>query len=99
MARYQIMYWKEFPAQVKAEDDDGSTAKAMLPSRFSEAIDAAAMVEDSTSQDDYLMGWGWGDEQERAGTAQMVVDALVTELDAAYPQERLASMIIARKSS
>lgn len=92
MAHYQIMYWKDFPAQVKAQDETG-TAKAMLPDRFSEAIDAASMAEGSTDSDAYLDGWAWSDEQERPGSAQDVVDALVAELDAAYPKARLVEMI------
>jgi hypothetical protein len=98
MALYQIMYWNDIPAQVKAQDDDG-TAKAMLPERFSEAIDAAAMAEGSTDSADYLDGWAWSDEEERPGSAQEVVDALVAELDAAFPKERLVEMIRSRKGS
>jgi hypothetical protein len=93
MARYQIMYWKDFPAQVKASDDNGGRAKAMLPDRFGESIDAASMAEGSTGSDEYLAGWAWSPEQERDGTAQEVVDALVAELDAAYPKSRLVEMI------
>jgi hypothetical protein len=97
MARYQIMYWKDFPAQVKARDEAGNIAKAMLPDRFSQAIDAAAMIEGSTDSDAYMLGWDWSEEIERAGTAQEVVDAVVAELDAAYPKERLKAMIKARE--
>lgn len=97
MARYQIMYWNDIPAQVKAEDDSGGSAKAMLPSRFSEAIDAAAMAEGSTESEDYLTGWEWSAPEERSGTAQEVVDAVVAELDHLYPQERLRHMILSRK--
>jgi hypothetical protein len=98
MARYQIMYWNDIPAQVKAQDETG-TAKAMLPERFSEAIDAAAMAQGSTDSTDYLDGWAWSDEDERPGSAQEVVEALVAELDAAFPKERLVEMIRSRKGS
>ena len=97
MATYQIMYWKDIPAQVKATDGDG-TAKAILPERFAEAIDAAAMAEGSADSDDYLAGWDWSDAEERDGSAQEVVDVLVAELDAAYPKDRLIDMIKSRKS-
>jgi hypothetical protein len=93
MARYQIMYWKDFPTQIKAVDDDGSTAKAMLPSRFSEAVDLAAMAEGSTDSADYLDGWDWGEEQEHAGSAQEVVDTVLATLDTEYSPERLKEMI------
>ncbi len=99
MARYQIMYWKEIPAQVKATDDRGGKAKAMLPDRFSTAIDTAAMVEGSTATDDYLDGWAWGPAEERAGSAEDLVRVLVQELDEAYPPSRLAKLIREFKGS
>lgn len=98
MARYQILYWKDFPAQVKASDEQGNRAKALLPDRFSEAIDAAAMAEGSTESSVYLDGWEWGAEQEKEGLAQEVVDILIAELDANYPQSRLREMIRNRKA-
>lgn len=93
MARYQIMYWKDFPTQIKAVDDEGQIAKAMLPSRFSEAVDLAAMAQGSTNSADYLDGWDWGEEQEHAGSAQEVVDAVLATLDAEYSPGRLQEMI------
>ncbi len=91
MARYQIMFWKDYPAQVKATDECG-TAKAELSNRFQKAIDTAAMAQADTSTDDYLEYWKWGPEEERDGTAEEVVDAIVKELDEAYPVSRLQEM-------
>jgi hypothetical protein len=97
MARYQVMYWKDIPSQVKAEDD-GGTAKAMLADRFQQAIDAAAMADGSTGTDAYLEGWGWAKKQERAGSAQEVVSAVVAEIEAEYTQERLREILRAHKA-
>ena len=36
MARYQVMFWKHIPAQVKAWDASGEV-KLMLPDRFQAA--------------------------------------------------------------
>ncbi len=98
MARYQIMYWKDIPAQIKAEDESG-TVKFMLPDRFSEAIDNAAMAEGSADSEAYLDGWSWGAEQERPGTARQVAEAVAAELDQAFPRDRLTEMIKRRKVS
>jgi cvfA/B/C family virulence factor len=92
LARYQIMYWKDFPAQVKAQDEAG-VARTMLPDRFGQAIDAAAMAEGSADSEAYLDGWSWGPDEERPGSAREVADAVAAELDRAYPQERLMRMI------
>ena len=90
MAKYQVMFWKHIPAQVKAWDDEGEV-KRILPDRFQAAIDAYAMKDGSTAMDSYLEGWRWGEVQERPGTAKEVATALVKELDAANPRSTLMS--------
>jgi len=92
MAKYQVMFWKHIPAQVKAWDDDGEV-KRILPGRFQAAIDAYAMKEGSTAMDAYLDGWRWGEAQERPGSAAEVATALVKELDAANPRSRLMNPV------
>ena len=88
MAKYQVMFWKHIPAQVKAWDDGGEV-KRLLPDRFQAAIDAYAMKDGSTGMDAYLESWHWGDAEERPGSAEDVANALVGELDAANPRSRL----------
>ncbi len=88
MTRYQVMYWKHIPSQVKAWDGDTET-KRMLPDYFQAAIDAYAMKEGSTEMDVYLDGWQWGPVEERDGAPREVVDALVDELTAANPRSSL----------
>ena len=88
MANYQVMYWKHIPSQVKAWDADSET-KRMLPDYFQAAIDAYAMKDGSTDMDAYLEGWKWGPVEERAGTPQEIIAALVEELTAANPRSRL----------
>ena len=88
MAKYQVMFWKHIPAQVKAWDGNGEI-KRLLPDRFQAAIDAYAMEDGSTEMDTYLEGWRWGDPQERSGGAEEVATAVVKELDAANPRAKL----------
>ncbi|MDQ6712832.1 MAG: virulence factor [Candidatus Dormibacteraeota bacterium] len=88
MAKYQVMFWKHIPAQVKVWDEGGEV-KRMLPDRFQAAIDAFAMKDGSTEMDTYLEAWAWGDTQERAGSAEDVANSLVKELDAANPRSKL----------
>src|SRR5438128_11944459 len=82
MAKYQVMFWKHIPAQVKAWDESGEV-KRMLPDRFQAAIDAYAMKDGSTGMDAYLEAWSWGDEGERAGSPEYVSGAVVKECDGA----------------
>ena len=88
MAKYQVMFWKHIPSQVKAWDGAGEVKK-MLPDRFQVAIDAYAMKDGSAERDAYLEGWAWGPVEERVGSAQGVLDAVASEIDASYPRARL----------
>lgn len=98
MARYNIIYWKDIPAQIKVRGE-GREINAVLPERFQQAIDAAAMAENSTEEDAYLAGWRVGEEKKRTGSAQEVLEAVLAELDEAYPAKRLAEIMRAYKSS
>ena len=83
MATYQILYWHDIPVQVRAKDA-GGRAGAELPARFQEAIDQAAMAAGMIGSDDYTEAFRWGEQQERAGSAREVADAVVAELDAQH---------------
>ena len=88
MAKYQVMYWKHIPSQVKAWDGDVEV-KRMMPDYFQAAIDAYAMKDGSTDMDAYLDGWHWAEVESRDGAPGDVVDALVEEMTAANPRSRL----------
>ena len=88
MASYQVMYWKHIPSQVKAWEGEAQV-KRMMPDRFQVAIDAFAMKDGSTDMDAYLDGWRWGPVEARAGAPEDVLAAVVAELDAANPRDRL----------
>jgi hypothetical protein len=89
---YQIIYWRDIPAQVKAQAGRGERASRQLPERFERAIDRAAMHAGLINSDDYLAEWRKSEWQEREGTPTEVVEALVAEIETAYPEERLRTM-------
>jgi hypothetical protein len=88
MASYQLMFWKHIPSQVRAWEGEVEV-KRMMPDYFQAAIDAYAMKDGSTDMDAYLEGWRRGPVEERAGTPEEVVAALIDELTAANPRSRL----------
>ncbi|HET9410917.1 MAG TPA: virulence factor [Candidatus Dormibacteraeota bacterium] len=88
LANYQVMFWKHIPSQVKAWDGTGEV-KRMLPDRFQVAIDAFAMKDGSTDMDAYLEGWRRGPVEEREGSPDEVLAAVIAELDEAYPRSVL----------
>jgi hypothetical protein len=79
MATYRILYWQEIPSQVVASDDDGEVSLPM-PQTFLERIDEAALARGLAGGDDYLAQWNWGDDEDRAGSAQDVAEAVISEL-------------------
>ena len=91
MAKVQIMYWKDVPYAVRASDEKGRVSK-QLPREFEAVVDAAAMTDGATEQKAYQAAFRWGDAEERPGTAAEVAEAVVAEIVAAYPSQRLAKL-------
>ena len=91
MARVRIMYWKDIPYAVRAQDERGPASR-QLPEAFQEAIDAAAMRAGETSAEEYQAGFRWGPTVERTGDAATVADAVVAEIAAEWPDSRLKGM-------
>lgn len=87
MAEYQILYWKDLPAQVRVRDG-ARQLKRRLPDRFQEAIDARAMLEGATDESSYLDGWRWSEWRARGGTAEEVLERVVAELEAPMDPRR-----------
>ena len=80
--RYQILYWKAVPAQVKVFPDSGRPLSRQMPDRFQAEIDRIAMEQGLAGTDDYLNQWHWTEKLERAGDPSEILDALVKELEA-----------------
>lgn len=83
-SRYQILYWQDLPASIKAWDDL-EELKVDLPARFAERIDRQALKLGFAKGDDYISQLRWGDEGERPGSPQEVVAAVRQELEATAP--------------
>ncbi len=92
MASYQIVYWRDIPAQVKVKAGRVRAAR-QLTNRFQEAIDAAAMRAKLTGTDEYLAEWRHGEALERAGEPEAVAEAVAAELETAYPDSRLEALV------
>lgn len=53
MAELTVIKWRDIPMQIVVRDDAGGSARRLLPDRFQEAVDAAAMVAGLIGSDDY----------------------------------------------
>ena len=80
MARYQVLYWRDIPAQVRVETDHDEVALELDP-RAQQRIDTVAMELGLQGTDEYLEHWHWSDPQDRPGSAQDVAETLKRELE------------------
>lgn len=89
---YQIVYWRDIPAQVRVRSGRERTAR-QLSDRFQEAIDEAAMRDRVTTTDDYLDEWRTTEWQESEEAPEPLAERLATQLESAYSQDRLAKLV------
>jgi hypothetical protein len=87
-----ILYWRDIPTQVVARAGR-ATAKAELPKRFMEAVDAAAMRAGLFNSDDYLTHWRRGEPTPCGDDLDAVVPFAVATLDVEYDAERLRRLV------
>lgn len=88
------IYWRDIPSQVTAKAGR-KTAKVMLPSRFQEAIDRAAMRAGKGSSDAYMEDW----RRERCACSadlQAEADAAAAELIAQWDDDSLEALTKAK---
>lgn len=84
MAQYQILYWKNVPAQVKVYPESGRALSRQMPERFQAEIDRIAMEQGLAGTDEYLNQWQCTAKLERPGNPAEVLEALIQELEAAW---------------
>ena len=89
---YQILYWRDIPAQVKVRSGRQRIARSLSP-RFQDAIDEAAMRARATGSDESLEDWHSTEWQAGEGDPDLFADTQVAEIEAAYPPERLESIL------
>jgi hypothetical protein len=75
VAELTVIRWRDIPMQIVVRDDAGGSARRLLPERFQEAVDAAAMVAGLIGSDDYT--------EQMAMDRSAVGDDLETEASAA----------------
>ncbi|MEL6643580.1 MAG: virulence factor [Pseudomonadota bacterium] len=87
-----IVYWRDIPAQVIVGKGRRG-AKAILPERFEQAIDRAAMKVGAADTDAYLAEWRKVPSGSIDGAPDAVAQSEAARLDATYDQERIKALI------
>lgn len=83
----RVMYWKEIPVQVQAQDAGAPPVGVPLDARFQEGVDAVAMSDGSMGSDEYLMAWEWQDYGEVEGTAHSAAEAVAARFNEGFPAD------------
>jgi hypothetical protein len=99
MAHLVIVSWRDIPAQVIVEKGRGrrrESAKVELSKRFIAAIDSAAMRDGAEGADEYLEEWKRSEPVEVPDDRMdETAAAKASEIEAAYPADRLRALISA----
>ncbi len=96
MAKLIILFWRDIPAQVIAEEGRGRNrkqAKIELSRRFVLAVDAAAMKDGADSTDDYLAEWRRSEPKGCGDDLDAEVEKCAADLESDYSAERLSRLI------
>ena len=88
MATYSVLYWKNIPSQIKVEDGD-EELNEMLDDKFQDLIDQVATDQGLFGSDEYIDQWDWSEEEDRAGTAKEVFQALLKEFEEKHFNSKL----------
>ena len=84
MAEYQVLYWKDIPAQIKVFEGRRPRSHP-LPDSFQDEIDRVATREGLTGTDAYLDQWHWSEKKDHPGNAAEVVEAVTEKIKSQFP--------------
>lgn len=94
MAVYQVLYWRDIPAQVRVYGGGSGDRRGgrrphsrQMPDWFQQEIDRVAMRDGLTGTDAYLDEWHWSEKQDWPGEeteAEAVAEALLKQLEDGY---------------
>jgi Virulence factor len=92
MGQLTIVYWRDIPSQVIAKAGRANE-KRMLPDRFQQAIDMAAMRDGASGTEDYLADWRRAEPVACGDDLAQEADRAAADLDARFDKERLRALI------
>ena len=97
MATLTVVYWRDIPAQVIAEEGRGrkGPGEGRVDERFEKAIDRAAMRGDAKDTDSYLEEWRKSDPVECGADLEAEAKAKAQALEADWPTSRLTAVAMA----
>jgi len=92
MAKLQIIYWRDIPAQVIVSAGR-KKARRQLDARFEKAIDRAAIRAKLHGTDDYLEQWRRSDPVACGDDLESEADSAAARLEQDYPEDRVEQLV------
>jgi hypothetical protein len=92
MPKLSVISWRDIPSQVIVKRGR-EMAKVLLPPRFQEAIDRAAMRAGRGSSEAYLADWRRSEARECGADIEAEARAEAARLEAQYDEEALLALI------
>lgn len=93
MAKYQIIYWRDIPVQVRVKVGRKRQTQP-LPDIFQKTVHRAAYRGKAISGDAYTDGYEPTKWKEREGESEAVLAAVTAEIVADYSAERLNNLAL-----
>ena len=92
MSEFQITRWRQIPSMIVAREGE-HVIKIMLPTRFQEAIDEAAMRLGEIDADAYTSGWNRDPWVQASEFPQALADRIAEELETMFTEEYLKALL------
>lgn len=91
MPKVVTIFWRDIPSQVTVQEGR-KRAKRLLPARFQEAIDRAAMRAKKSDADSYLDDWARKNAKAE-GDIEQILAEVADSIEAEYDDERLDKIL------
>jgi hypothetical protein len=91
MARYQIIFWRDIPVQVKVRNGNSRLSRPLSP-RFQKTVHRAAFRAKAITGFEYIQEWWPSDWTTREEAAPELLELVAAELETAYNDNRLDTL-------
>ena len=92
MAKLQIIYWRDIPAQIIVSAGR-KKARRQLNVRFEKAIDRAAIRAKLHGTEDYLEQWRRSDPVACGDDLEATVEQAANRIEQDYPEDRVERIV------
>ena len=88
MAKYQIIYWRDIPVQVRVSQGRERLSKLLSP-RFQQSVYRAAYRAKAINGQAYIEEWRPSEWQIMDGDLEKIASLVITDLEGSYSDKRL----------